>query len=234
MSLLRSAARSLRLGKFKYWQGADLEGNQFYERPHPEYPDEWRKNKRYVEYAVARPLSDYDYQSIPVQWTSWLRRTRRAPPSLQELQVDLARQIRLQDNVARLADEYREEKLRLAESDRMARLQAPELAEGIAPDAPTQQEGLPVKDGGMGLGGRAGEVAREIGTGVEKVEGDKIQRKEESPEEQAKRKKEEERQAALKRREEFARQNPATPKGRPTDGAQPEGWSPAPTRRRRA
>ena len=27
--------------------------------------DEWRKNKRYVEYYETKPLSDYNYQSIP-------------------------------------------------------------------------------------------------------------------------------------------------------------------------
>lgn len=70
MSLLRSAARRLGLGKYRYWQGTDLQGacradderalftpdplisflpfspthtrsgNNFFERPHPEFPGE--------------------------------------------------------------------------------------------------------------------------------------------------------------------------------------------------
>lgn len=47
-----------------------------------------------------------------MQWNSWLRRTRRHPPSLEELQIDVVRQLSVQSNVTRLAIEYKEEKLR--------------------------------------------------------------------------------------------------------------------------
>jgi NADH dehydrogenase [ubiquinone] 1 alpha subcomplex assembly factor 2 len=50
-----------------------------------------------------------------VQWNSWLRRTRKDPPTLNELEIDFFRQQSVQQNVERLAIEYKEEKLRLVE-----------------------------------------------------------------------------------------------------------------------
>ncbi|GAA5851733.1 hypothetical protein JCM9279_004388 [Rhodotorula babjevae] len=179
MSLLRSAARRLGFGKYRYWKGTDLEGNQFFERPHPEYPDEWRKNKRYIEYAQVKPLSDYNYQTIPVQWSSWLRRTRREPPSLEELETDLRRQLRLRDNVARLEAAYADEKLRLGAAQEGARLAAPQGAgrgedvregagAGAGRDTATvaghEVDGLPLEDGGVDApaGLRASRIARSL------------------------------------------------------------------------
>ncbi|GAA5963198.1 hypothetical protein JCM21900_002553 [Sporobolomyces salmonicolor] len=227
MSLLRRALRSvgLRIGKDRYLAGVDLEGNSFYEKPNPEKPDEWRKTKRYVEYAVTRPLSDYNFNTIPVQWSSWLRRTRRTPPTLLELQQDYARQLRLQENVRRLELAHAEEKLRLAAANQAAL----RLAEPAAAD-----QGLPAKD--VGLGPTEAKTAREIGTGegghplrttagVKPKEG-----AEPSAEEAAKRRREEDREAARRRREEFARSAPPT--GNPSDSFKPEGWSSQPVRRR--
>ncbi|GAA5977867.1 hypothetical protein JCM11641_006094 [Rhodosporidiobolus odoratus] len=241
MSLLRSAARRLGLGKYKYWRGQDLQGNNFFERPHETYPGEWRKNKRYVEYQEARPLSDYDFRSIPVQWSAWLRRTRQEPPTLQELEQDYTRQLRLQDNVARLAVEYQEERLRLNTANEAA-LPSDEpgphasVGEAVAANggeglAPQQQAGLPQQGGGLESDGRAAQVAREIGNG--NVQGDRLVPKSETPEEAAERRRVEERQEAIKRREEFARQNASVPRGNPSDSHQPGGWSPsAPARRK--
>jgi NADH dehydrogenase [ubiquinone] 1 alpha subcomplex assembly factor 2 len=50
-----------------------------------------------------------------VQWNSWLRRTRKDPPTLNELEIDFFRQQSVQQNVERLAIEYKEEKLKLVE-----------------------------------------------------------------------------------------------------------------------
>ncbi|GAA6026686.1 hypothetical protein JCM8202_002372, partial [Rhodotorula sphaerocarpa] len=104
---------------------------------------EWRKNKRYVEYYESKPLSDYSYESIPVQWSSWLRRTRREPPSLEELQRDHVRQLRLQENVRRLELEYRAEKVRLADAQR-AVLLPPSTAAAAAEGGvdPQQQQSV--------------------------------------------------------------------------------------------
>ncbi|GAA6057605.1 hypothetical protein JCM3770_005408 [Rhodotorula araucariae] len=248
MSLLRSAARRLGLGKFRYWKGTDLEGNHFYERPHPEYPDEWRKNKRYIEYREAKPLSDYGYDTIPVQWSAWLRRTRREPPTLAELEADQVRQLRLRANVARLEEAYREEKLRMQAGAEAARLAGPGSGMAAAVGAPARlaggrgdgveqpaKEGLPVTDGGAGVaaGRRAPEIARELDTGKESVRGEEARERDEKPEEAARRRRDEEHAAALRRREEFARQNPAPLQGNTGNSQGPQGWQPtAPARRR--
>ncbi|GAA5901357.1 hypothetical protein JCM5296_006768 [Sporobolomyces johnsonii] len=242
MSLLRRALRSvgLRIGKDRYLAGVDLEGNSFYEKPNPEKPDEWRKTKRYVEYAVTRPLSDYNFNTIPVQWTSWLRRTRRDPPTLLELEQDHLRQLRLQANVRRLELAYAEEKLRLAAANKAALLppaSPPAAADEADEERAPPADGLPAKD--VGIGPREAKIGREIWTGEEghplQMPAANKKPKEggeapESPEEAAKRRRDEEREAARRRREEFARSAPPT--GNPSDSFKPEGWSPQPARRR--
>ncbi|KAI5475342.1 NADH:ubiquinone oxidoreductase, 17.2kDa subunit [Pseudohyphozyma bogoriensis] len=114
--MLRRTARFFRLGKEKFFVGTDLEGNRFYERPSLETPDNWRAAKRTVEYAVKKPLSEYGFQSIPVQWSSWMRRTRREAPSMEELEQDMLRQARLKENVMRLEQQYQLEKLQALET----------------------------------------------------------------------------------------------------------------------
>ncbi|BGP24623.1 hypothetical protein JCM10295v2_003541 [Rhodotorula toruloides] len=246
MSLIRSAVRLLRLGKYKHFQGTDLNGNEFFERPHPEAPSEWRQAKRYVEYLKAEPLSEYGYKSIPVQWSSWLRRTRRDPPTLQELQSDVQRQLKLQENVRRLEQEYREEKMRLAEAHQAALLQASEAvrgavaregasAGGVESAAEPSQEGMPLKDGGAGeiAGKRAAEIARQIGTGEGGAAEATSVPAGATPEEMAEMRRRQEREAAMKRRADFAKRNPTPLHGNPGDAHQPAGWTPsAPARRR--
>lgn len=56
-----------------------------------------------------------------------MRRTRQNPPTIEELQQDVARRERLQRNVALLDQAYKEEKAQLqAEAERVAQLDAPE------------------------------------------------------------------------------------------------------------
>ncbi|GAA5911194.1 uncharacterized protein JCM6883_001934 [Sporobolomyces salmoneus] len=234
MSLLRRALRSvgLRVGKDRFLVGTDLEGNAFYERPHPEYPDEWRKNKRYVEYRVTRYLSDYNFHTIPVQWSSWLRRTRREPPSLPELEKDYYRQLRLQQNVEQLRLAYEEEKLRLQERNQDALF----LSEGEHGNS--FEEGLPKND--TGIGAKEAEIGKHLGLkdqapAPQEAETtsptEEVAKETPSDEDLAKQRREEEREAARKRREEFARNAPPT--GNPSDSFQPQGWSsPAPAKRR--
>ncbi|GAA5969903.1 hypothetical protein JCM8115_006023 [Rhodotorula mucilaginosa] len=252
MSLFRSAARRLGLGKYRYWQGTDLQGNNFFERPHPEFPDEWRKNKRYVEYYETKPLSDYNYQTIPVQWSSWLRRTRREPPTLEELQKDHLRQLRLRENVHRLEQEYKAEKLRLAEANQAALLQAPAAAaagRSRSTDATTAavdlkaQEGLPADRGGVdeATAAKAPEVARNLGLGQkEDTSASEVTARDDasgsasaSPQELAERRRKQEEADAAKRRADFAKENAAPLKAQQKTAQQPEGWAPsAPARRR--
>lgn len=61
-----------------------------------------------------------------MQWSAWLRRTRRLPPTLEELQQDVIRQQRLQQEVAKLQAAYEAEKAAaLAEAEKVAQLDAP-------------------------------------------------------------------------------------------------------------
>ena len=156
--MLRTVLRTLRIGKEKFYVGADLDGNSYYERPPPEAIDvgNWRLNKRSIEYrGKQKHLSDYGFETLPgqsfidfifanssisgrtrccskqtltlctttVQWSAWLRRTRLQPPTLEELQIDVQRQLSIQSNVERLAIAYKEEKLRAIE---------PPIAESLA------------------------------------------------------------------------------------------------------
>ncbi|EGU12301.1 putative Kinesin K39 [Rhodotorula toruloides ATCC 204091] len=286
MSLIRSAARRLRLGKYKHFQGTDLNGAPFppcsvavplslidiialrlffrsidclqgtssssvHTPRHPvsrlffaEYAraaladlapfdfliatDEWRQAKRYVEYLKAEPLSEYGYKSIP------------------ELQSDVQRQLKLQENVRRLEQEYREEKMRLAEAHQAALLQAPDavrgavaregsVGAGVEPAAEPSQEGLPLKDGGAGeiAGKRAAEIARRVGTGESGENEGAAVPEGATPEEMAEIRRRQEQDAAMKRRAEFAKENPTPLRGNPGDAHRPAGWTPsAPARRR--
>ncbi|GEM07248.1 NADH:ubiquinone oxidoreductase, 17.2kDa subunit [Rhodotorula toruloides] len=244
MSLIRSAVRLLRLGKYKHFQGTDLNGNEFFERPHPEAPSEWRQAKRYVEYLKAEPLSEYGYKSIP----GTFRGSNGVCNSLTlESQFnDVQRQLKLQENVRRLEQEYREEKMRLAEAHQAALLQASEAvrgavaregasAGGVESAAEPSQEGMPLKDGGAGeiAGKRAAEIARQIGTGEGGAAEATSVPAGATPEEMAEMRRRQEREAAMKRRADFAKRNPTPLHGNPGDAHQPAGWTPsAPARRR--
>ncbi|GAA5829667.1 hypothetical protein JCM3766R1_001257 [Sporobolomyces carnicolor] len=246
MSLLRRALRSvgIRVGKDRYLVGTDLEGNAFYERPHPEFPDEWRKNKRYVEYRVTRYLSDYNFHTVPVQWSSWMRRTRRDPPTLTELEQDYYRQLRLKHNVEQLKLAYEDEKLRLQQrnDDALLLTQGQRQGQGENEDRVVHDPmmaGLPSND--TGIGPKEAEIGKNLGVkpdspttaATTKETSSEPVAAAESSEEVAQRRRNEEREAARKRREEFARNAPPT--GNPNDSFQPKAWSPdavAPARRR--
>lgn len=66
-----------------------------------------------VEYRLEKPMYAYQGNELPVQWSAWMRRTRQLPPSLEELQEDQVRAVKLQQNVERLKLEYAAEKERL-------------------------------------------------------------------------------------------------------------------------
>jgi hypothetical protein len=118
----------------------------------------------------------------------------------------------LQENVQRLEQEYKLEKMRLAESEREALLQEPRegvlqaraAEKGTAGESTVRSDGLPTKNGGLGINEHASEVAREIGTGEEKVQDGRIVPKEgQTQEEIAKERAEKERAEAIKKREAF-------------------------------
>lgn len=82
-----------------------------------------------------------------VQWNAWMRRTRKDPPTMEELETDYMRQLRLASNVERLAIEYKLEKLRALEPPVVpsATLAAPGQGPVTLPTSfpPPSPEGLP-------------------------------------------------------------------------------------------
>lgn len=160
-----------------------------------------------------------------MQWSSWLRRTRREPPTLEELQKDYLRQVRLQENVHRLEQEYRAEKLRLAEANKATLLHAPahaavghrsaNKAEDVGTGGSSGAEaGLPADHGGVddATAARTPEIARNVGlgptSGPEQAAavgglGAAVRGGAASPEQLAERRRKEEEAEAAKRRAEF-------------------------------
>ncbi|RDB29916.1 NADH-ubiquinone oxidoreductase assembly factor N7BML [Hypsizygus marmoreus] len=114
--------------------GRDLEGNRFYE--HPSSSSDPRRTKRTVQYHKPDDMWKYigGGKRIPVQWSAWLTHTRPNPPSLEELQTDMARQQRVTANVALIEARDRAE---LAER---VRLEAPTPETTIRPDSDTTAE----------------------------------------------------------------------------------------------
>ncbi|KAI9293077.1 hypothetical protein K502DRAFT_53049 [Neoconidiobolus thromboides FSU 785] len=62
--------------------GRDLEGNNYYEEERDGFP------RRTVELAQKQlHLGQISSADLAVQWRSWLRHTRRDPPSIEELEA---------------------------------------------------------------------------------------------------------------------------------------------------
>lgn len=139
--MLEKVARTFRLGRWRYFAGYDLDGNRYFEMPHPLNPN---SSKRTVDYRIKRDWADYQFSSMPVQWSAWMRRTRQNPPTIEELQQDVARRERLQRNVALLDQAYQEEKAQAQlEAERVGQLGAPELQQSISTGTNQQQQQAP-------------------------------------------------------------------------------------------
>lgn len=92
--------KSLRLPwRKKFLVGLDLSGNTFWE-----FRDQLSADPNRMRRIVkgARKLHHSDVHISP-QWHQWLRQTRLHPPTLEEQQMDVMRQVQLKEN-ARLAD----------------------------------------------------------------------------------------------------------------------------------
>ncbi|QRV76050.1 transport protein [Ceratobasidium sp. AG-Ba] len=86
--------------------------------------------------AILLQLGTFDVLA-PVQWTSWLSHTRPDPPTLQELEADILRRQRLQDNVRAIEAREREERERLAvEQSEALKLGQPQQAQVAVREPP--------------------------------------------------------------------------------------------------
>ncbi|TIB60481.1 hypothetical protein E3P78_03130 [Wallemia ichthyophaga] len=89
----------------RYFVGYDLEGgtiqqgNKYFEHPPTtDYKERPKRSVRYprqVDWALVG-------KNMPAQWQAWLRHTRLSPPSIEELESDLLRIQRTQQNAARI------------------------------------------------------------------------------------------------------------------------------------
>ncbi|TFK49087.1 hypothetical protein OE88DRAFT_1809954 [Heliocybe sulcata] len=99
-----------------YLAGRDLEGNRFYE--YPGTSNDPRRTKRVAKYLGVRFEDPAEAalraKRLAVQWRMWLSHTRSSPPTIEELQADVARQERVLANVALLQERERERKAHIA------------------------------------------------------------------------------------------------------------------------
>ncbi|KAF5389658.1 hypothetical protein D9757_004114 [Collybiopsis confluens] len=101
--------------------GWDLEGNAYYERANPLSSAGYSRTKRSVKYRHPDDMWNYigGSKRLPIQWSAWLAHTRVGPPTIQELQMDLSRQQRVQENAALIEASFQQERaqMRLLESN---------------------------------------------------------------------------------------------------------------------
>ncbi|EPQ29541.1 uncharacterized protein PFL1_02760 [Pseudozyma flocculosa PF-1] len=112
-SIFQKAARLLNIGKARHIVGYDLAGNAYLELPSLHGSTDPRHTRRMIQWKEKMHHGEYDQRSLPVQWTMWLRHTRRDPPSIHELEQDRARIEMVQHNARVLAIRDQEERQRL-------------------------------------------------------------------------------------------------------------------------
>ncbi|KAF8916365.1 hypothetical protein CPB85DRAFT_1289384 [Mucidula mucida] len=123
--------------------GRDLEGNLYFERKNP--VPEARRPKRTVKYHSTEMYWDYigGRRRLPAQWSAWLSHTRIGPPSMEELQLDWARQQKLKMNVAMIEQRDREDRLRFAEPSINPNHEQPTSPEPVQAQTPPTVKELP-------------------------------------------------------------------------------------------
>ncbi|KAH7878739.1 uncharacterized protein C8R40DRAFT_785774 [Lentinula edodes] len=99
--------------------GRDLEGNSYYEKSNPLKSAGYARSKRSMKYRNPDDMWKYIGGSnrLPIQWSAWLAHTRPNPPSIQELQMDLIRQRRVQHNAALIEASFQQERAQLRIQD---------------------------------------------------------------------------------------------------------------------
>ncbi|KAI8645961.1 hypothetical protein BD408DRAFT_360498 [Parasitella parasitica] len=109
--------------------GYDLKGNEYWDCPNPL----GGRMKRWVQMAddSENDLTVFYQNKLPVQWQAWLRHTRTAAPTTQELVQEVKRRALVQERAKALDQEWEQRKLKLQkiqddeqkESDRLAALE---------------------------------------------------------------------------------------------------------------
>ncbi|XP_075397181.1 NADH dehydrogenase [ubiquinone] 1 alpha subcomplex assembly factor 2 [Tenrec ecaudatus] len=95
--------------------GTDQFGNKYYYIP--EYKN-WRgqtiREKRIVETAHKKEV-DYELGDIPTEWEAWIRRTRKSPPTMEEI----LKNEKYREEIKMKSEEFYKEKL-LSQEDLLA------------------------------------------------------------------------------------------------------------------
>ncbi|GEQ72250.1 hypothetical protein JCM33374_g5937 [Metschnikowia sp. JCM 33374] len=104
----------------KFFVGYDLHGNTYWEFTLDGNMHRLRRKLEPFQETVFK--ADY-FATIPPQWLQWLRRTKKDPPSLQELMDDQVRQQRIKILAMQADQKWTLEKQRL-ENEQALRLQA--------------------------------------------------------------------------------------------------------------
>lgn len=189
-----------------YIVGQDLAGNTYWEFRNAMKSDHMRRIVK-----GARKLHHSDVQISP-QWHQWLRHTRLEAPTIEEQQMDVARQMQLKHN-ARLADERWANKKQYIEKPAAQREERPveRRTFGGNPEVGEGQETI--------QGGDAPKTEPAHKEGVRNAVAD--------PVEQAKEGGKEKKMDPWEREKEKQKQKAANPGGT----WQPEAWTPGPRAR---
>lgn len=105
---VKTKLKTVNLPWGKAYKGSDLIGNMYFEAPSTAIG---LSKKRTIEYSDGRNhISQYDPDTIPIEWQSWMRHTRKDPPTITELLTNISNQKQVQERV---------EELKIKESDVM-------------------------------------------------------------------------------------------------------------------
>ncbi|XP_020932665.1 mimitin, mitochondrial [Sus scrofa] len=93
--------------------GTDRFGNKYYYIPeHKNWRGQTVREKRIVEASNKREI-DYEVGDIPAEWEAWIRRTRKTPPTMEEI---LKNEKYREEMQTKSKDFYKKEKLISEES----------------------------------------------------------------------------------------------------------------------
>lgn len=88
--------------------GTDRFGNKYYYIPeHKNWRGQTVREKRIVEASNKREI-DYEVGDIPAEWEAWIRRTRKTPPTMEEI---LKNEKYREEMQTKSKDFYKKEKL---------------------------------------------------------------------------------------------------------------------------
>ncbi|KAK9509490.1 hypothetical protein O3M35_006798 [Rhynocoris fuscipes] len=102
VSIFKDFINSLKPRSFKgVLVGEDYNGNKYYEIP--------SDRKRPARYFVAadRKEESFEVERLPVEWEAWLRYRRKAPPTNEEIESNLAEMYMRIENAKKIDEKFK-------------------------------------------------------------------------------------------------------------------------------